>query len=291
MKKYVWAIFSWGICIRNFKRVLKLCYASKSMTNGRTDEHPRSNMPLQLPDECPRSNMPLQLLWSWGHNKHYFHQMIIHWHCDFIHWRHCDIVHWHCDIIFDIVTSFTDIVTSFIVASFIIHWHCDIIHWHYDIIQRHCDVIHEHVMSFIYWHCDIIHWWCDVIHEHCNIIDTVASFTDIVTLFIDSVTSFTGIVTSSTDIGTAFIDTVTSFTVISSLTMWHHSLTYKLDNQNVSASNHDLIHKMLTSKQRRHVCWFKKISLEWEQELAMTYFLYSRNKWFWHIGSHSFIRK
>ena len=39
-KKYVSAIFSWGIHVRNFKTVactvLKLCYASKSVTNGRT---------------------------------------------------------------------------------------------------------------------------------------------------------------------------------------------------------------------------------------------------------------
>ena len=44
--------FSWGIHLRNFKTVactvLKLCYASKSVTNGRTDERPRGNMPLQL---------------------------------------------------------------------------------------------------------------------------------------------------------------------------------------------------------------------------------------------------
>ena len=51
-KKYVSAIFSWGIHIRNFKTVactcLKLCYASKSVTTRRTnrwmDEHPRSNI-------------------------------------------------------------------------------------------------------------------------------------------------------------------------------------------------------------------------------------------------------
>ena len=51
------AIFSWGIHIWNFKTV---AYASKSVTNGRKDGRT---------DEQPRSNMPLQLLWSWGHNN------------------------------------------------------------------------------------------------------------------------------------------------------------------------------------------------------------------------------
>ena len=41
-------------------RVLKLCYASKSMTDGWMNRQT---------DERPRSNMPLQLLRSWGHNK------------------------------------------------------------------------------------------------------------------------------------------------------------------------------------------------------------------------------
>ena len=58
------AIFSWGIHIRNFKTVaftvLKLCYVSKSVTNGLKDG---------WTDEQPRSNMPLQLLWSWGHKN------------------------------------------------------------------------------------------------------------------------------------------------------------------------------------------------------------------------------
>ena len=45
--------------------VLKLCYASKSVTNGRTDGRKDGRT-----DEHPRSNMPLQLLWSWGHNKY-----------------------------------------------------------------------------------------------------------------------------------------------------------------------------------------------------------------------------
>ena len=50
--KYVPATLSWGIHIRNFKTVactvLKLCYASKRVRNGRTDECPRSIMPLPI---------------------------------------------------------------------------------------------------------------------------------------------------------------------------------------------------------------------------------------------------
>ena len=55
--------FSSGIHIRNFKTeacaVLKLCYKSKSMTNGRMDEWTVERL---------RSNM-LLLLRSWGHKK------------------------------------------------------------------------------------------------------------------------------------------------------------------------------------------------------------------------------
>ena len=76
-KKYLSAIFSWGIHIRNFKTVaftvLKLCYASKSMMNGLTDG--RTD---RWTDEQPRSNMhpPPKLLWSGGiiiyKFKHFF---------------------------------------------------------------------------------------------------------------------------------------------------------------------------------------------------------------------------
>ena len=63
-KKYMSAIFSWGIHIRNFITVaftvLKLCYASKNLTNERTEGQT---------EEQPRSNMPLKLLWSWRHNN------------------------------------------------------------------------------------------------------------------------------------------------------------------------------------------------------------------------------
>ena len=66
------AIFSWGIHIWNFKTVaftvLKLCYASKSVTNGRTDGR-KDRRTDGRTDEQPRSNMPLQLLWSWGHKN------------------------------------------------------------------------------------------------------------------------------------------------------------------------------------------------------------------------------
>ena len=40
--------------------VQKLCYASKSVTDGRTDARTHKR---------PRSNMPLQLLRSWGHKN------------------------------------------------------------------------------------------------------------------------------------------------------------------------------------------------------------------------------
>ena len=61
------AIFSLGIHRRNVKTVactvLKLCYASKSVTNGQTNRRTEERT-----DEHPRSNMPLQLR-SWGHNE------------------------------------------------------------------------------------------------------------------------------------------------------------------------------------------------------------------------------
>ena len=48
--------------------VLKLCYASKSVTNRQTDGRKDGRTDGRT-DERPRSNMPLQLLRSWEHNQ------------------------------------------------------------------------------------------------------------------------------------------------------------------------------------------------------------------------------
>ena len=84
-KKYVRAIFSWGIHIWNFKTlactVQKLCYASKSVTDGRTDA--QTSLKQYAP---PTSSKVGGLLRSWGHNKMFTCGIWTNNHCRDNYW-------------------------------------------------------------------------------------------------------------------------------------------------------------------------------------------------------------